>query len=687
MRQRQLARQRIHGRHPYSKLILLALSVSLLLFSTSINTVTGRSVALAHAFVIGSDPIDGSTVATVPRIVRIFFASAISPASIAYVFTPDEQMVDAAHSTISGKDSRELDTPLITPDHLPQGSYTVRWTALASSDGHTTHGVIGFNVGRSSTGLSGETILGPGTSNILPELDTIGILAVAWEWLVLMALTFWVGILVIEGLILAGVERTSNLLAETHKRARPLQWLCLAALLVGELITLLLRATQLSQGLNGSGIDLTALDHILFETRYGYLWLLRIALIGIALGLLWWTNRSRSATGDARRTRTAGRRFRQMRQQAQQIQRTTQDLGSGLIKNEIATEENATPISTSARSFTIIWLLLAGLILLTLALAGDVAALSQAPISAIMLNWLYLAARCIWFGATAYLGYVLLPLLAVVEPDHHSEILTLVLRRFHPLMLTMLGMFLVSGIFLTETSLNGILQFTTAPYGRTLLVEWILIAAMVVLSAYALFTLKPKLSRQTMLLPVVNAELPARRTRQTALDHTTRNLKYAFRVQSWLGMAVLLCAALLSFFAPPIVFPTVDYTQPSQPSSSLTTTPTTLNVQIQEVGNLAITLQILPGRIHYANTVIVSLKDRSSGNLVTGAEVKMSINMVVMDMGTSSTTIKGNNPTYIAVFKRDTAFSMPGDWDIGLTILRPGKAPIDAHFTVTVEGS
>ena len=89
---------------------------------------------------IGSDPIDGSTVATVPRVVRIFFASAVSPTSIAYVFTPDERMVDAAHSTISGKDARELDTLLSRPDQLPQGSYTVRWTALASSDGHTVSG-------------------------------------------------------------------------------------------------------------------------------------------------------------------------------------------------------------------------------------------------------------------------------------------------------------------------------------------------------------------------------------------------------------------------------------------------------------------------------------------------------------------------------------------------------------------
>ncbi|HTD20674.1 MAG TPA: copper resistance protein CopC, partial [Ktedonobacteraceae bacterium] len=155
MRQRRLASQGTRGGHPYLRFLLLALSVSILLFFNCINPVSRGPVALAHAFVIGSDPVDGSTISTVPRVVRIFFDAPISPASTAYVFTPDERMVDASHSTVSSKDSHELDTPLMTPDQLPEGSYTVRWTALSYSDGHTTHGVIGFNVGRSSSGLPG----------------------------------------------------------------------------------------------------------------------------------------------------------------------------------------------------------------------------------------------------------------------------------------------------------------------------------------------------------------------------------------------------------------------------------------------------------------------------------------------------------------------------------------------------
>ena len=678
MRQKRLAYRSIHKRHLYSRLVLLALSLCAFLFYACIDTNSLASVAQAHAFVVGSDPVDGSTVSTVPKVVRIFFNTSISPASIAYVFTPNERMVDASHSFISGQEARELDTPLITPSQLPQGSYTVRWTALANSDGHTTQGVIGFNVGQSSAGLPGEVILGPSTSNELPQLNAIGILAVAWEWLVLMAVTFWIGMLVIEGLVLVGDERMATLPIETRKRSRPLQWLCLSALLVGELITLILRNAQLTWGLNDGAMDLSILGHILFETSYGYLWLLRFVLVLIALTFLWWTSRPR---GKKRRTRPAnltGNSFGQLRQ------RVTQDFGSQ--KNEAPAQVNTAPASTSAKVYTVLWLLLAGLILLTFALSGDAVALSQAPISTFVLDWLHLVARCIWLGGLAYLGYALLPLLPAVEPDRNSQILTLLLRRFYPLMLGSLGVFLVSGLYLTETSLGSPQQLITDPYGRTLLVEVILVAAMILVSFYALFILHPKLTRRTMLLHVVNAELPARRTRQTALDHIARNLKQSFTVQSWLGAGVLLCAALMSFFAPPIVFPAINYTQ-STNSTTTTTSPTLLNIHTQVVGNLTITLQVLPGETDYTNTVIVSMKDRTTGSLVTDADIKISINMVLMNMGTTNATIKRGNPTYIAMFDGYSTFSMPGAWYIKLSIQRPGEGPVEALFTVNVGAS
>jgi hypothetical protein len=142
----------------------------------------------------------------------------------------------------------------------------------------------------------------------------------------------------------------------------------------------------------------------------------------------------------------------------------------------------------------------------------------------------------------------------------------------------------------------------------------------------------------------------------------------------------------MSFFAPPIVFPAINYTQ-STNSTTTTTSPTLLNIHTQVVGNLTITLQVLPGETDYTNTVIVSMKDRTTGSLVTDADIKISINMVLMNMGTTNATIKRGNPTYIAMFDGYSTFSMPGAWYIKLSIQRPGEGPVEALFTVNVGAS
>lgn len=652
--------------------LLVFISLTTLLIATWSTTAFQQSVVFAHAFVIGSDPVDGSTVAGAPKVVRIFFDAPISPASFATVYTPDEQIVSASHGTIASNDARELDTPLLNPTQLPQGSYTVRWTAIANDDGHTTHGVIGFNIGQSSSGLSGQTILGPSTSNILPSLDLIGSLAVAWEWLVLVALTFWIGTLIIEGLVLHGVERIAILLTQARKRSRPLQWLCLAALLVGECITLILRTSQLAQVVNGGGINLTALGQILTQTFYGYLWFIRIGLILCAMGFLWWTTRREQAP--RRPVLRGSNRFGHVRQ------RVTQEY---TLAKETEAGEEATPLPILPRYFTAVWLLLAALILVTYALSSDAAQLAVPHLSTIVLTWLYLAARCLWFGGLAYLGYILLPLLTSIEPDRHAEVLITLLRRFLPVILGAVGVFLVSGFYLSEVSISNPQQFITTPYGRTLLVEAILMAIMLLLTGYTLFVLRPKLARQAALLPVVDAELPARRTRQTALDATVSSLKRSLTLQSWLGATVLLCTALMAFFAPPIVFPNRLYMQ-------VTSTPppasnTSVLSQTQRVGNLTVTLQVLPGRVDYSNTVIVTMND-ASGNPVTNAQVQLRTNMELMNMGTATAIIKGGNPTYVATFPQDAAFSMFGRWDIALTIQRPGQPTLQTTFTVTLNG-
>jgi putative copper export protein/methionine-rich copper-binding protein CopC len=689
-------------------LLISAVILCLLLVLSWLPVLFRSPAALASSFVIGSDPVDGSTISTPPTQVRIFFNTPISSASIANVYYGiNYQVMNTGRSFVASNNPQELETPLIR--QLPQGSYTVRWTALSTTDGHATHGVIGFNIGHSSTGLPGQVILGPSTSNILPQLSLLGILAVAWEWLVMAALALWIGILVMESVVLAGgkndsgrdsigyrgvsgirttrdlrdpgeserersnVNRSSRervaavntgdrgrveagsaptftIMTQVRKQSLPLQWLCLAALFTGEIINLVLRAALFTQTSNASGIDPVAIRELIVDTTYGHLWLVRIALIGMALVFLWWTTRS-------------------TRRQSNGIRNTGSTRTRGKTR------------------YAFVLLTLAGLILLTLVLSEDITQLAQAHVSAVILDWLFLAGQGIWFGGAAYLGFVLLPLLPTLEPELHARSLVTPIQRYTPLIAGSIAVLLVSGLFLAETSLSSVQQLITDPFGRALLVKIILVVIMLLLSAFALFYIGPQLRRQVMLLPVVNAEMPARRARQSALERNERRLIVIMKSLAYLGAGVLLCAAFMSFFAPPIVFPAIDYTSNTN-GSSTNSTPSTTNNQITQTvqtGNLTVNLQITPARVDYDNTVIVTMND-SNGNPVSDAQVQITINMVTMNMGTASAAIKGGNPTYVAVFSKDEAFSMFGLWDVTLKIPRPNHAPVQVSFQVTLTG-
>ncbi|MBV9231979.1 MAG: FixH family protein, partial [Chloroflexi bacterium] len=160
---------------------------------------------------------------------------------------------------------------------------------------------------------------------------------------------------------------------------------------------------------------------------------------------------------------------------------------------------------------------------------------------------------------------------------------------------------------------------------------------------------------------------------------TVRALKRLANVQAVLGAGVLLCAALMFFFAPPIVFPNITYSNPP----AAVPTNNAVNVQTKQIGDLSVTLQVLPGRVGYANTVVVTMTD-SNGMPVTDAQVRLITNMQIMDMGTQVATVKGGNPTYVATFEKGQAFSMAGVWVINVRIQRPGHAPVQGSFQVSL---
>ena len=704
----------MRGRRFLRLLAMMTIGLSLLLGASWLPFFGQVPAAFAHAFVIGSDPVDGSTINAPPTVIRIFFNADISAASSARVFVfspdggPDGSEVDVGHSYIPANHPRELDTPLIAASTLPQGSYEVKWSALALADGYATNGLIGFNLGTSVTGLTGTPVLGPTTSNYFPQLNVQGALSVMWQWLTMLALLFWAGLVTMEGLLLASAgssdDNEGGVRTALRKLGRPLQWLCLWAILVGEIINLVLRGALLTQANAQSGINMETIRQVVFDTSYGAFWLARMGLVSIALGFLWWTARgSARRQASSSRAQTRSSRLGQLRMQVMEERKKEENPASEETDN-VAEQPNLAPASITAlpttpivasplpvrvtrrasvaRWHTTAWLALAALMLLTLAFSSDTAQLAQAHYSAIILAWLQLLAEAALFGGAAYLGFVLLPSLITLKPDHHGDFLLNLLRYYMPLALASLAVILPGSLFLTETTISNAQQWLNDPYGRSLLVMLLLFALVLIFTLYSFFYVRPALRRQVILLPVVHADLPGRRARHSALEQTENGLKHTMHILAALGGGVLLCSALMAFYAPPIVFPAVTY---KLTITNIDTTPVP-NVLSQQAGNLVVSLEMQPGRVGVANTMSITLKDKATSQPVTNAHISATTNMQIMDMGTVNKELaaSGNDGSYTATFQPGESFSMIGPWAISLTIQQPGHAAVQTQFVVTL---
>src|SRR5688572_33178978 len=93
--------------------------------------------ALAHAELVGSEPVDGAALQTAPRTVRLFFSEPIEREFYSLeVYTARRVRVDRNDARIPADDIRALEVGL---EQLESGVYTVVWRVL-SIGGHGVGG-------------------------------------------------------------------------------------------------------------------------------------------------------------------------------------------------------------------------------------------------------------------------------------------------------------------------------------------------------------------------------------------------------------------------------------------------------------------------------------------------------------------------------------------------------------------
>jgi hypothetical protein len=156
-------------------------------------------------------------------------------------------------------------------------------------------------------------------------------------------------------------------------RSVQLQRLCLLVLLIGEAVSLLLRALRFIQE-QANGIQLSILIRFIDATTYGHLWLARLALIILALLAM---ERQRRIPNEKKTPRDSLATLLRLSSLTTPTQTS--------LSVEEKQEAQGVFVSPPSRRSALLWLGLLGAITLTDAFSGVIAVPTQVPLSVVVL--------------------------------------------------------------------------------------------------------------------------------------------------------------------------------------------------------------------------------------------------------------------------------------------------------------
>ncbi len=263
------------------RVLALSLSISLSLLLAA--------PVFAHALLVRSVPEANATLDRAPAQIELFFTETLEPSfSTITVLNSSAAQVDNGDTKLDPADSTHLTVSIRS---LPDGVYTVAWKALSAVDGHVTTGSFPFAVGN----VDAAALQAAAQASKQIKLSIGEVIA---KWLVyLSALALTGGTLFVLAVWQPAhrvVQAEMESLALERVPWRRLATFALIGLAVASLFALLLQAGQASGAEIAAPWD-AAVGRILFETRFGVLWIARIALTLALAGLL-----PRAATRRAR---------------------------------------------------------------------------------------------------------------------------------------------------------------------------------------------------------------------------------------------------------------------------------------------------------------------------------------------------------------------------------------------------
>jgi copper transport protein len=300
--------------------------------------------------------------------------------------------------------------------------------------------------------------------------------------------------------------------------------------------------------------------------------------------------------------------------------------------------------NTTAAKAELYAMLIIGLaVLVTSSLIAHAAATEQ--VAAIVLDFFHNTAASIWIGGLVLLGFAVVPkLLAVKDERTRSASLSLLIPRFSIIVVTLLGIAVITGPLLLSMIESDLSLTLASFYGQVLAVKLALAGVMVAMGAYSQFVVQKKA------VEVMNggAQLAAPRLR-----HYDKTLK----AEAAVGIALLFAVSVMANGTLPSgQFPAYQQEAGDQEAFAEELDTTFVRTVYNTEGRIHIS--IAPFAVGQ-NNFTISFVDRQ-GNDATGLEsATMKLTQIERGIGPITVELTKKSP---GVFGANAAFSLSGVW-------------------------
>ncbi len=278
----------------------------------------------------------------------------------------------------------------------------------------------------------------------------------------------------------------------------------------------------------------------------------------------------------------------------------------------------------------------------------------------VFIDWLHVVATGVWAGGIMSITLALIPALKRCGGTALGPFLD-TLDRFSPFAYASVVVLAATGGFNGKVHVPSWEAFFNAVYGRTLIVKIVLVLLMIVISAFTVGIIRPKLrDRLRGERSETEGELPARHRRgersgsghaQEVVGDLEAVLIRWLRISALLAGLVFIATAVLNTYPVPITF-------------GATSGPFVLSGRS---GNLSLKLKLHPGRAG-PNRFTVIL--RKSGRPVRSANVNIIETMTDMNMGTQFIVL---HRVRAGVFQAMGQVAMGGHWQFDIQVRLPSS--------------